>query len=152
MCDDDAVSEADELQEDINQKLRAYSYNIANNDQFLKKLFFETLPLPDEDFKEVYSFFGLEQVHFVKRALMALISPILLCAGWVIEFAIRVMKALIDCYTILRKFLFPSKREYALLCPSRFARSISSYLQARFGEQVFQTKICFLGQHSEVKV
>ena len=153
---DHAVLDADKLQEDINQKLRVYSKKIADKDEFLKKLFFEnispTMFAPDEDFqadfKKVCSFFGIKQVHFVKRALMALIT----CAGWGVEIATRCMKALIDYYTILRKFLFPSTREYALECPSRCARSISSYLQARVGEQVFQTTICFLGQRSKVKV
>jgi hypothetical protein len=132
------------LQDEINQKLRRYSEDIAKKDAFLKKLFFEKLPetlAQDEDFQKVFSHLGLKQVHFVERALMALIT----CAGWVIEFPTRVMKALFDCYTILRKFLFPSEREYALLYPSRFSRSISSYLQTRVEEQIFQRKICFLG-------
>jgi hypothetical protein len=149
---DHAFSEADDLQDEINQKLRRYSEDIAKKDAFLQTLFFEKLDptevTANEDFQKVFSHLGLEQVHSVKRALMALIA----CAGWVIEFATRVMKALTDCYTVLRKFLFPSKREYALLYPSRFSRSISSYLQTRVGEQIFQRKICFLGQHSEVKV
>ena len=140
------------MQDEINQKLRRYSESITGKDKVLQRLFFEKLDTtevtPNEDFHKVFSHLGLEQVHLFKRALMALIT----CAGWVIEFATRIMKALIDCYTILRKFLFPSEREYALSHPSRFSRSISTYLQTRDEEQIFQRKICCLGQHSEVKV
>jgi hypothetical protein len=140
-CDDHAVSDADELQEEINQKLRAYSNKFADKDQFLLKLFFKKHQTPDKDFfQKIWSFFDLKQESLATRFKRAVVLR-------VIEIATRVKTAVIDGCTIVRNMFLSQKseqetlQEQALLRTSSFARSIPSYLQgpvqARIGVQIF---------------